>query len=72
MTPRLLILIAACAPMVFGQALTITTPNALPVATINQAYSVQLTATGGVFPTSGVFKSAGILRCALRFPVRGS
>ena len=59
MTPRLLILITACAPMVFGQALTITTPNALPVATINQAYSAQLTAMGGESSLLLAFSSRG-------------
>ena len=59
MTPRLLILIAARAPIAFGQALTITTPNALPVATINQAYSAQLTAMGGESSLLLAFSSRG-------------
>ena len=59
MTPRFLMLIAVCAQMGFGQALTITTPNALPVATINQAYSAQLSATGGTLPYFWHFQSGG-------------
>ena len=70
MTPRLLILIAACAPMAFSQALTITTPNALPVATINQAYSVQLTATGGSLPYFWRVQVGG--NPSVRFTVSGS
>jgi large repetitive protein len=41
---------ATGAPLVTGAPLQITTPPALPNATVGQDYHVQLTATGGTAP----------------------
>ena len=59
MTKNILGLAAVCASAILAQtALTITTPNGLPVATVGQAYSVQLTATGGAWNASIVAEVA--------------
>ncbi|HXJ40188.1 MAG TPA: putative Ig domain-containing protein, partial [Bryobacteraceae bacterium] len=60
LTTQLLILTAVLAPALPGQSpLTITTPNALPPATVNQSYAVQLAATGGTTPYLWHFQSGG-------------
>ena len=71
MTKRIMIWMAACASALLAQStLTITTPNALPIATVNQSYSVQLSATGGTTPYFWHFQSGG--NPSPRFTISGS
>src|SRR3954467_14153868 len=54
------LLLAASAAVVFAQSpLTITTPNSLPAAIVNQPYAVQLSASGGATPYTWRFTANG-------------